>query len=197
MDKFGVLKFYDSGTQALEAETGMSVNESINKATNLAIQAAVVATINEGARKGHWAFRNETSSTPAPAIVLPSAEAVKKTIKEEKKDELVQTPSTKESAPSPAATPAPVQPSVGADNGRNQAESKTAEVKPKVEVSTTEVTKKTTGKVNVRKTDVVGSTILAVLNTNVEVKVLKEKETLFLIQTNDGTKGWVLKELLK
>jgi curli production assembly/transport component CsgG len=57
MDKFGVLKFYDSGTQALEAETGMSVNESINKATNLAIQAAVVATINEGARKGHWAFK--------------------------------------------------------------------------------------------------------------------------------------------
>jgi curli production assembly/transport component CsgG len=57
MDKFGVLKFYDSGTQALEAETGVSINESINKAINLAIQAAVVATINEGARKGHWAFK--------------------------------------------------------------------------------------------------------------------------------------------
>jgi curli production assembly/transport component CsgG len=197
MDKFGVLKFYDSGTQALEAETGVSVNESINKATNLAIQAAVVATINEGARKGHWAFKNETPSTPAPAIVLPSAEAVKKAIKEEKKDELVQTPSAKESAPSPAATPTPIQPSIGADNGRNQAESKTSEVKPKVEVAVTEITKKTTGKVNVRKTDVAGSTILAVLNIDVEVKVLKEKETLFLIQTKDGTKGWVLKELLK
>ena len=197
MDKFGVLKFYDSGTQALEAETGVSVNESINKATNLAIQAAVVATINEGARKGHWAFKNETPSTPAPAIVLPSAEAVKKAIKEEKKDELVQTPSAKESAPSPAATPAPVQPSIGTDNGRNQAESKTSKVEPKVEVAVTEITKKTTGKVNVRKTDVAGSTILAVLNIDVEVKVLKEKETLFLIQTKDGTKGWVLKELLK
>ena len=197
MDKFGVLKFYDSGTQALEAETGVSINESINKATNLAIQAAVVATINEGARKGHWAFRNETASTPAPAIVLPSAEAVKKEIKEEKKDELVQTPSAKESAPSPAATPAPVQPSVGADNGRNQAESTTAEVKPKVEVSTTAVTKKATGKINIRKTDVAGSTILMVLNPGEEVEVLKENETLFLIQTKNGTKGWALKELLK
>ena len=117
--------------------------------------------------------------------------------KEEKKDELVQTPSAKESAPSPAATPAPVQPSIGADNGRNQAESKTSKVEPKVEVAVTEITKKTTGKVNVRKTDVAGSTILAVLNIDVEVKVLKEKETLFLIQTKDGTKGWVLKELLK
>lgn len=57
MDKAGILKFYDSGTQALEAETGASINESINKATNLAIQAAVVATIKEGVRKGHWSFK--------------------------------------------------------------------------------------------------------------------------------------------
>ena len=196
MDKFGVLKFYDSGTQALEAETGVSINESINRATNLAIQAAVVATINEGARKGHWAFKNETSSTPVPAIVIPPAEAVK-TIKEEKKDELVQTPSTKESAPTPAPTPAPVQPSVGADNGRNQAESKIAEVKPKVEVAAKEVTKQAIGKVNVRKTEVAGSTILLVLNPGEEVKVLKEQETLFLIQTKNGNEGWVLKTLLK
>jgi curli production assembly/transport component CsgG len=196
MDKFGVLKFYDSGTQALEAETGVSINESINRATNLAIQAAVVATINEGARKGHWAFKNETSSTPVPAIVIPPAEAVK-TIKEEKKDELVQTPSTKESAPTPAPTPAPAQPSVGADNGRNQAESKIAEVKPKVEVAAKEVTKQAIGKVNVRKTEVAGSTILLVLNPGEEVKVLKEQETLFLIQTKNGNEGWVLKTLLK
>ena len=59
MDKLGVLKFYDSGEQAFEAETGMSVNESINRATNLAIQAAVVETIKEGARKGHWSFKQE------------------------------------------------------------------------------------------------------------------------------------------
>ncbi len=57
MDKFGVMKFVDSGTRAVEAETGGSINESINRATALAIQAAVVDTIREGARKGHWAFK--------------------------------------------------------------------------------------------------------------------------------------------
>jgi curli production assembly/transport component CsgG len=57
MDKMGVLKFYDSGTQALEAETGASINESINKAVSSSIQAAVVATIKEGVRKGHWSFK--------------------------------------------------------------------------------------------------------------------------------------------
>lgn len=59
MDKLGMLRFYDSGQQAVEAEVGTSVNESINRATNLAIQAAVVNTIREGARKGHWAFKQE------------------------------------------------------------------------------------------------------------------------------------------
>jgi len=57
MDKFGVLKFVSSGEQAIEAETGGSINESINKATNLAIQAAVVGTIREGVRKGHWSYK--------------------------------------------------------------------------------------------------------------------------------------------
>lgn len=57
MDKFGVLKFVQDGTQAVEAETGSSINESINKATNLAIQAAVLDTIREGARKGHWSYK--------------------------------------------------------------------------------------------------------------------------------------------
>jgi curli production assembly/transport component CsgG len=59
MDKLGMLKFYDSGEKAVEAEVGTSINESINRATNLAIQAAVVNTIKEGARKGHWAFKEE------------------------------------------------------------------------------------------------------------------------------------------
>lgn len=57
MDKFGVLKFVSAGEQAIEAETGGSINESINKATNLAIQAAVVGTIREGVRKGHWNYK--------------------------------------------------------------------------------------------------------------------------------------------
>lgn len=60
MDKFGVLKFIDTGTTSVEAETGGSINESINRATAMTIQAAVVDTIREGARKGHWEFKKES-----------------------------------------------------------------------------------------------------------------------------------------
>lgn len=65
MDKVGVLRFVSDGEKAIEAETGVGINESINKATNLAIQAAVVNTVREGARKGHWSFREEPKPTPA------------------------------------------------------------------------------------------------------------------------------------
>ena len=68
-DKMGVLKFYDAGTNSLELETGTAKNESMNKAVRMAIEAAVIETIYEGERKGHWAF------------AVP---------KEDKKDELVQ-----------------------------------------------------------------------------------------------------------
>jgi curli production assembly/transport component CsgG len=64
MDKLGILKFVEEGTKAVEAETGMSINESVNKATNLAVKAAVIATIREGVRKGHWAFKEE----PKPVV---------------------------------------------------------------------------------------------------------------------------------
>jgi SH3-like domain-containing protein len=75
MDKLGVLKFVDSGTQAVEAETGASINESINKAVSMSIQAAVVATINEGARKGHWSFKEDVKNDrkPITAVVPPPA----------------------------------------------------------------------------------------------------------------------------
>jgi curli production assembly/transport component CsgG len=64
MDKLGILKFVEEGTKAVEAETGMSINESVNKATSLAVKAAVIATIREGVRKGHWAFKEE----PKPVV---------------------------------------------------------------------------------------------------------------------------------
>jgi len=57
MDKLTVLRFINDGTNSLESEIGGSINESINRATSVAIQAAVVDTIREGARKGHWAFK--------------------------------------------------------------------------------------------------------------------------------------------
>lgn len=60
MDKLGVLKFFEEGTLSVEAETGMAVNESSNRATSMAIQSAVVELIREGERKGHWEYDAES-----------------------------------------------------------------------------------------------------------------------------------------
>lgn len=57
MDKLTVMRFINDGTNALESELGGSVNESINRATDIAIQAAIVDTVREGVRKGHWSFK--------------------------------------------------------------------------------------------------------------------------------------------
>ena len=57
MDKLGILKFVSEGEKAIEMEAGFSINESINKATDLAVKAAVVGTIQEGVRKGYWNFK--------------------------------------------------------------------------------------------------------------------------------------------
>lgn len=56
MDKLGVLKFYDAGTQSVEAEVGRGFNESVNRATNMAVQAAVIQLIREGEEKGFWEY---------------------------------------------------------------------------------------------------------------------------------------------
>lgn len=56
MDKLGVLKFYNAGTNSVEAEIGSGFNESPNRATNIAIQAAVVQMVREGEQKGFWEY---------------------------------------------------------------------------------------------------------------------------------------------
>ena len=71
MDKLTLLRFIDDPTTvngnnalSIEGELGGSINESINRAIDVAVQAAVVNTINEGVRKGHWAFKAEQTVLP-------------------------------------------------------------------------------------------------------------------------------------
>ena len=97
MDKVTLLRFVGDGTtlganaNALEGEIGGSINESINKAIDVAVQAAVIQTINEGARKGHWAFKSNKVSAPVAAIpTIPAPVVAPAPVVEEKKDELVQ-----------------------------------------------------------------------------------------------------------
>lgn len=56
-DKLGVLRFNELGTRSVEMETGSANNESMNKAIQLAIHAAVIETIKQGETKGHWAYK--------------------------------------------------------------------------------------------------------------------------------------------
>lgn len=81
MDKFGVLQFVENGEKVVEGEIGGSVNESINRATSMAVQAAVVDTIREGARKGHWAFKEEVKNVERTSQAVPATpDATKKEI---------------------------------------------------------------------------------------------------------------------
>ena len=134
MDKITLLRFVGDGTtlganaNALEGEIGGSINESINKAIDIAVQAAVIQTINEGARKGHWAFKSD--KVKAPVAVIPM---IPTPIVEEKKDVVVQTQTPQAPAPAKESpTPAPQQPDGGKAPEGNKAESKPVE-QPKVE----------------------------------------------------------------
>ena len=129
MDKITLLRFVGDGTtlganaNALEGEIGGSINESINKAIDIAVQAAVIQTINEGARKGHWAFKSD--KVKAPVAVIPM---IPTPIVEEKKNVVVQTQTPQAPAPAKESpTPAPQQPDGGKAPEGNKEESKSAE----------------------------------------------------------------------
>jgi curli production assembly/transport component CsgG len=49
-------RFFDMGTNSLEAEMGHSINEPVNYAVRVAIEQAVVELIKEGERKEYWQY---------------------------------------------------------------------------------------------------------------------------------------------
>jgi len=111
-DSATALKFFDAGTQAFEAEAGLTINEPGTYAVKSAIEMAVVELIKEGQRKSIWDFKSNIPvviAPPVPKPVVPppviSSELRKP---EEKKDELVQTQTPQTPTPiqeSPAAAP--------------------------------------------------------------------------------------------
>jgi hypothetical protein len=56
-DSVTAMKFFDAGTQAFEAEAGLTINEPGTYAVKSATEMAVVELIKEGARKGVWDFK--------------------------------------------------------------------------------------------------------------------------------------------
>lgn len=56
-DSINMLRFVDLGTMSIEGEAGFGINESVNLATQRAIEAAVVEMIKQGEKKGYWKFK--------------------------------------------------------------------------------------------------------------------------------------------
>jgi curli production assembly/transport component CsgG len=79
-DSFAMLKFFSDGTQAFEAETGLTINEPGTLAVKATVEASVVELIKEGQRKGIWDFRPEPTPVvikepEAPLVIAPEAKA--------------------------------------------------------------------------------------------------------------------------
>jgi curli biogenesis system outer membrane secretion channel CsgG len=91
-DSATALKFFDQGTQAFEAEVGLTINEPGTYAVKAATEMAVVELIKEGARKGIWDYKQETPAVVLAPIVEKKAPVISSEIKkdEEKKDVVVQ-----------------------------------------------------------------------------------------------------------
>ena len=56
-DSISMMRFVDAGTLNIEGEAGLSMNESVNLATQRAIEAAVVEMIKQGVEKKYWRFK--------------------------------------------------------------------------------------------------------------------------------------------
>jgi len=54
---FDVFRFIDLDTELIEYEDGVAKNESVTFATRAAIEAAVVALIEQGDLRGFWKIR--------------------------------------------------------------------------------------------------------------------------------------------
>jgi curli production assembly/transport component CsgG len=79
-DSATALKFFDKGTQAFEAEAGLTINEPGTYAVKAAVELGVVELIKEGERKGIWEFKKPVSVIPPMPIATPVAPVPEKKV---------------------------------------------------------------------------------------------------------------------
>ena len=190
-DSATALKFFDAGTQAFEAEAGLTINEPGTYAVKAAIEMAVVELIKEGQRKAIWDFKSNIPVVVAPPAVKPVVQppVISSEIRkpEEKKNELVQTQPTQ--APTPIQEP-PATALQQSDGGKVP-----ARVEGKSETIKEEVVAKITATPEVKKVDA----DLKVTDMQTGVKptvtlfgdrVLKENAFLYAEEKETSTKKW-------
>lgn len=183
-DSISALKFFDAGTQAFEAEAGLTINEPGTYAVKATVEMAVVELIKEGQRKGVWEFKQEAKQPPAMSFVPPpqAAPVISSEVKQ-KEDAVVKTEVAVVSEVKVQVEPkvAPV-----------------VQVVPEVKNETKNlITRKSVGSVNIRENRVAGSKIVTTLSKDEEVEILEENDLLVFVKTKSEKKGWVLKGLLK
>jgi curli production assembly/transport component CsgG len=196
-DSATALRFFDAGTQAFEAEAGLTINEPGTYAVKAAIEMAVVELIKEGQRKSIWDFKSNIPvvvAPPAPPTVVPppviSSEIRKP---EEKKNELVQTQTPKAPTPiqeSPAAAPQQSDDRKAPAGVEGKSETIKEEVKPVSKKADADL-KVTDMQTGVKPTE----TKMATDASNASralfgFKVLKENAFLYAEEKETSTKKW-------
>ncbi len=178
----GVLRFVDAGTKALELENGAALNEPTTYAVRVAIEQAVYDMIVEGEKKGLWRYKKSKAEL-APVI------------KEEKKDELVQ--SQTQQAPK-AEAPAVPEPSEPASAGEQPVSDTSSRVsKNDAPVSTKQEPKGTiVDYVNIRREKFKTSDPLGKLEPGIEVTVI-EQEQWFVRVRFKNVEGWIPSQFIK
>ena len=183
-DSATALRFFDAGTQAFEAEAGLTINEPGTYAVKAAIEMAVVELIKEGQRKSIWDFKSNVPVAVAPPVAKPVVQppVISSEIRkpEEKKDVVVQTQTPQ--------TPTPIQESPAAapqqSNGGKVPEGVQGKSEP-VKEERLVVTEMQTG-VKPNETKMANDASRALFG----VKVLKENSFLYAEEKETSTKKW-------
>ena len=183
-DSATALRFFDAGTQAFEAEAGLTINEPGTYAVKAAIEMAVVELIKEGQRKSIWDFKSNVPVAVAPPAAKPVVQppVISSEIRkpEEKKDVVVQTQTPQ--------TPTPIQESPAAAPQQSNGGKVPEGVQGKSESVKEErlvVTEMQTG-VKPDETKMANDSSRALFG----VKVLKENSFLYAEEKETSTKKW-------
>ena len=183
-DSATALRFFDAGTQAFEAEAGLTINEPGTYAVKAAIEMAVVELIKEGQRKSIWDFKSNVPVAVAPPATKPVVQppVISSEIRkpEEKKDVVVQTQTPQ--------TPTPIQESPAAAPQQSNGGKVPEGVQGKSESVKEErlvVTEMQTG-VKPDETKMANDASRALFG----VKVLKENSFLYAEEKETSTKKW-------
>jgi curli production assembly/transport component CsgG len=203
-DKVGVLRFNELGTESLELETGSATNESMNRAVQVTIHAAVIEMVKEGERKGHWQYRKDppvamailaptpieaqevTALPPAPPPAVPAQVEIKEI-----------------PAPVPIAVLLP-EPIKAKETNDELVRTKPSEVSPVIKETPAQPEKENTSSVSnkvfyktkfqsrVRKEPNAFAPVMNVLKEGAVVEVVKIQYGWLLVKLDDGQiLGWV------